>query len=69
VSQTRQPVDPEAMRTALEGVPLFRDLDPADLATLTGSVRTRRYRRGEGIFHQGDPGDALHIILSGRVKI
>ena len=36
---------------------------------LVGTVRTRRYRRAEVIFHQGDPGDALHIILSGRVKI
>jgi CRP-like cAMP-binding protein len=69
VSQTRQPADSTALRAALEAVPLFRDLEPADLGILVGSVRTRRYRRGEVIFHQGDPGDALHIILSGRVKI
>jgi CRP/FNR family cyclic AMP-dependent transcriptional regulator len=29
----------------------------------------RRYRKGEVIFHEGDPGDALHLVLSGRVKI
>jgi CRP-like cAMP-binding protein len=69
VSQTRPPADPGALRAALEAVPLFRDLEPDELAMLLGSVRTRRYRRGEVIFHQGDPGDALHIILSGRVKI
>jgi CRP-like cAMP-binding protein len=69
VSQSRPPADPGALRTALEAVPLFRDLGPDDLGTLAASVRTRRYRRGEVIFHQGDPGDALHIILSGRVKI
>jgi CRP/FNR family cyclic AMP-dependent transcriptional regulator len=69
VSQTRQTTDPGALRSALEAVPLFRDLEPDDLATLVDSVRTRRFRRGEVIFHQGDPGDALHIILSGRVKI
>ena len=57
------------MRAALESVPLFRDLPEADLTLLAGSLRTRRYRRGEVIFHQGDPGDALHVILSGRVKI
>ncbi len=50
-------------------MPLFRDLDEADLATLASTIRTRRYRRGEVIFHQGDPGDALHIIVGGRVKI
>ncbi len=50
-------------------MPLFADLGEADLEAVIASVRTRRYRRGEVIFHQGDPGDALHIVLSGRVKI
>jgi CRP/FNR family cyclic AMP-dependent transcriptional regulator len=50
-------------------MPLFRDLGADDLAMLAGSVRTRRYRRGEVIFHRGDPGDGLHIVLAGRVKI
>jgi CRP-like cAMP-binding protein len=69
MSQARHPSDPAALRAILESVPLFRDLAEADLDTLAASLRTRRYRRGEVIFHQGDPGDALHIILSGRVKI
>lgn len=70
VSQGRQPAaDPAALRAALGGMPLFCDLGPSDLSTLAGSVRTRRYRRGEVIFHRGDPGDALYIILAGRVKI
>jgi len=69
VSQTRPPSDPGALRAVLESVPLFRDLPDADLGVLAASLRTRRYRRGEVIFHQGDPGDALHIILAGRVKI
>jgi CRP-like cAMP-binding protein len=69
VSQARPSADPAALRAALERMPLFRDLGPVDLSILTGTVRTHRYRRGEVIFHQGDPGDALYIILSGRVKI
>ena len=28
-----------------------------------------RFRRGEVIFHAGDPGDALFILVSGEVKI
>jgi CRP-like cAMP-binding protein len=68
VSQVR-PAAPAALRALLESVPLFRDLGQDELATLAASLRTRRYRRGEVIFHQGDPGDALHIIISGRVKI
>jgi CRP-like cAMP-binding protein len=69
MSQVRPSADPAALRAMLESVPLFRDLSAADLGTLASSLRTRRYRRGEVIFHQGDPGDALHIIISGRVKI
>jgi CRP-like cAMP-binding protein len=30
---------------------------------------TRRFRRNEVIFHQGDPGDSLHVLASGAVKI
>jgi CRP-like cAMP-binding protein len=48
---------------------LFRDLS-ADLVTaIVHSMARRRYRRSEVIFHQGDPGDALHIVARGRVKI
>jgi CRP/FNR family cyclic AMP-dependent transcriptional regulator len=69
MSQVRPPADPAAQRAVLESVPQFRDMPPDDLATLAAGLRTRRHRRGEVIFHQGDPGDALHIILTGRVKI
>jgi CRP/FNR family cyclic AMP-dependent transcriptional regulator len=69
VSQPRSTADPGALRTVLESVPLFRDLPAGDLDMLASALRTRRYRRGEVIFHQGDPGDALHILLTGRVKI
>ncbi|HET7726015.1 MAG TPA: Crp/Fnr family transcriptional regulator [Candidatus Limnocylindrales bacterium] len=54
---------------ALSRVPLFRDVSPEDLATLAAAVRARRFRRGEVVFHQGDPGDALYVVAEGRVKI
>jgi CRP-like cAMP-binding protein len=69
VSQVRASADPGALRAALEAVPLFSHLGVDDLSTLAGTVRLRHFRRGEVIFHQGDPGDALHIVLRGRVKI
>jgi CRP/FNR family cyclic AMP-dependent transcriptional regulator len=61
--------EPSTLRDALESVPMFRDLSQEQLDALAAGLRTRRYRRGETIFSQGDPGDALHIILAGRVKI
>jgi CRP-like cAMP-binding protein len=54
---------------ALTAIPFFAGLDPAALERLAGSMRTRRFRRGEVIFHLGDPGDALFVIIAGEVKI
>ena len=55
----------EALRRCL----LFSHVDDATLARCVDSLRTRRYRRNETIFHQGDPGDSLYVIESGAVKI
>jgi CRP-like cAMP-binding protein len=54
---------------ALRRCALFASVDEQTLALCAGSLRERRYRRNETIFHQGDPGDALYILESGLVKI
>lgn len=54
---------------SLSGIPFFGGLDPAALERLAASMRARRFRRGEVIFHIGDPGDALFVIVAGDVKI
>ncbi len=53
----------------LAAVPFFSGLDAAGLESVGRTVRTRRFRRGEVIFHLGDPGDALFIVMSGAIKI
>src|SRR4029079_8482363 len=53
----------------LATVPFFSGLDAASLDRVTRGMRTRRFRRGEVIFHLGDPGDALFIVVSGAIKI
>jgi CRP/FNR family cyclic AMP-dependent transcriptional regulator len=53
----------------LAGVPFFSGLDAASLESVGRGMRSRRFRRGEVIFHQGDPGDALFIVMSGAIKI
>ncbi len=57
------------VRGLLAGCPLFRDVEPAALADVERHLRRRRFRRGEVIFHQGDAGDALHVVTAGAVKI
>jgi CRP-like cAMP-binding protein len=48
---------------------LFRDAGETALGRLASQLRQRRFRRNEVIFHQGDPGDSLHIVDEGSVKI
>jgi CRP-like cAMP-binding protein len=53
----------------LRACALFARADGAVLGDVARALRRRRFRRNEVIFHQGDPGDSLHIIASGAVKI
>jgi len=53
----------------LARVPLFASLKPALLNELAAKLTPKSYRRGEVIFHQDDPGSAMHLIKSGQVKI
>jgi CRP/FNR family transcriptional regulator, cyclic AMP receptor protein len=54
---------------ALATIPFFSGLDPEALERVASGMRARRFRRGEVIFHIGDPGDALFVIVEGEVKI
>jgi CRP/FNR family transcriptional regulator, cyclic AMP receptor protein len=54
---------------ALSTIPFFAGLDRTALERVAAGMRTRRFRRGEVIFHIGDPGDALFVIVDGEVKI
>lgn len=55
--------------TVLARSPLLASLQPEALGQLASTARRRSYRRGEVIFHQGDPGDSLHFLMDGRVKV
>jgi CRP/FNR family cyclic AMP-dependent transcriptional regulator len=40
-------------------------IDPRERATLLQVGVRRRFGRGEVVFHEGDPGDALHVVTAG----
>lgn len=61
--------DPTLAHDALHECRLFAGLDEPILSIVAAALRPRRFRRGETIFHADDPGDALFIVTSGRVKI
>lgn len=54
---------------SLAAIPFFSGLDPVALERLAASMRSRRFKRGEVLFHIGDPGDALFVIVTGEIKI
>ncbi len=54
---------------ALRRCALFAQVDDDTLALCASTLRIRRYRKNETIFHQGDPGDSLYIVETGSVKI
>jgi CRP/FNR family cyclic AMP-dependent transcriptional regulator len=61
--------DTSLAHDALHECRLFAGLDESILSIVAAALRPRRFRRGETIFHADDPGDALFIVTSGRVKI
>jgi CRP/FNR family transcriptional regulator, cyclic AMP receptor protein len=49
--------------------PLLGDLPPEELQRVIAIARRRTFTHGEVVFHEGDPGDALHLIEKGRFAI
>lgn len=55
--------------TALHQLRLFSGLPAEKTAILEAEAQTRSFKRGEVVFHKGDPGEAMFMILEGQVKI
>ncbi|MCL2778492.1 MAG: cyclic nucleotide-binding domain-containing protein [Polyangiaceae bacterium] len=53
----------------LAAVPIFEGLTPEALAMVAPVTTEEVHPAGTRIFHYGDPGDKLYIILEGKVRI
>jgi CRP-like cAMP-binding protein len=53
----------------LHCVPLFVDFEPEDLLVLARASEERSYTEGTVLFNQGDHGDEVFVIISGRVEV
>ncbi|MBX2885885.1 MAG: cyclic nucleotide-binding domain-containing protein [Granulosicoccus sp.] len=62
-------VDSNEKLSLLNGIPLFRFLDTPNLLLLSENCDTLTLPEGERLFNQGDPGDALYIIIEGKADI
>lgn len=57
------------MKNLLQQIPLFADLEPAEIDLLYRLVKTRVYSKGAIILQEDDPGEAMFMIVSGRAKV
>jgi signal transduction histidine kinase len=58
--------------TIIEGLraaPLFAGLSDADLERLAATVQTQQLAPGEVLLREGDPGDAMFVIVSGEMEV
>lgn len=53
----------------LRSTDLFRSVDPSSAAALAREFEPVHAERGAVLFAEGDPGDRLYILLSGKVKL
>jgi CRP/FNR family transcriptional regulator, cyclic AMP receptor protein len=53
----------------LRGIPLFADLEEAQLERLAGLLKEERHPAYELIFREGDPVDAFYIVRDGVVTV
>jgi CRP/FNR family transcriptional regulator, cyclic AMP receptor protein len=58
-------VDAAVLRQA----PLFSQLDDEAADALAASMSESRLRRGQVLFHEGDSGDRLFVVVEGKVKL
>ncbi len=52
-----------------KNIALFKNLGKNHFKQLYGLLHNRSYKLNEYVFHQGDPGNALYIIIEGSIKI
>jgi small-conductance mechanosensitive channel/CRP-like cAMP-binding protein len=61
--------DFKARLAALEQVDLFAGLEPKERELLARGLRKQLFAGGEFIIRQGEPGDSMFVIASGKVRV
>ena len=50
-------------------IPIFSDLEPEELKEVSNIYIQRKYKKGQIIFFEGDPGEAVYFVKEGKIKI
>ena len=48
---------------------IFRGIDPVSLREIQQAATEVTFNQGEAIFRQGEPGDAVYIVVSGGLEV
>jgi CRP/FNR family transcriptional regulator, cyclic AMP receptor protein len=62
-------VDVTGAVSVLARTAMFSVLDETALAEVASVMRERSYRKGQPLFHEGDDGDCLYVLVEGQVKV
>ena len=57
------------IKTALNNSPLFQNAPEAALNMAIEAASIRRFPQGNPIFREDDPGEAVYVLVEGRVKV
>ena len=49
--------------------PFFQDVPKEEIERVLATARRRRFSTSEVVFHEGDPGDSLHVIVEGHFAV
>ena len=60
----RWPMDEVLARSGI-----FQGVDPEAAEALAKEMENVEIRKSEVIFNEGEPGDSLYIVLSGKIKL
>ncbi|MHB2020863.1 MAG: Crp/Fnr family transcriptional regulator [Candidatus Xenobia bacterium] len=53
----------------LRNIHMFDGLAEEELKNIQSIAYIREYRKGEVLFHEGDPGDTLYVVITGAIKV
>jgi CRP-like cAMP-binding protein len=57
------------VHSLLSNLPLFNDLQEADIERIATGTTTRHAAKGETLFRRGDPCNGFHVVIYGQVKL
>ena len=51
----------------IKKIPIFADLEPQELEKVSKIYISRQYKKGQIIFFEGEPGEAVYFVKEGKI--